>query len=233
MSTWEEEAFAEDAAAGVIIGGCVWPPRSYSCSFCKREFKSAQALGGHMNIHRRDRAKLKQSLGPHNIETHLLPQNHTSQFSPHGPAPFVSSPLSPSGYSPLESFSVLHGSSWSDVMASVSDSKAKLQKNQTKGESAFQSHEGSTAETDLSVCLNSVTRSRRNRLSTGSDDDDDDEAAVCFKRPKSVVFSPAPFFFNPCSQQRRIQPEVRLGPKPTSMDDIDLELRLGDLPKLK
>uniref|UniRef100_A0A1J3J7L3 Putative transcriptional regulator RABBIT EARS n=1 Tax=Noccaea caerulescens TaxID=107243 RepID=A0A1J3J7L3_NOCCA len=41
-------------------GGCMWPPRSYSCSFCGREFKSAQALGGHMNVHRRDRARLKQ-----------------------------------------------------------------------------------------------------------------------------------------------------------------------------
>lgn len=42
----------------------VWPPRSYSCSFCRREFRSAQALGGHMNVHRRDRAKLKQSQPP-------------------------------------------------------------------------------------------------------------------------------------------------------------------------
>ncbi|KAI5078577.1 hypothetical protein GOP47_0006248 [Adiantum capillus-veneris] len=33
-----------------------WPPRSYRCSFCQRLFTSAQALGGHMNIHRRDRA---------------------------------------------------------------------------------------------------------------------------------------------------------------------------------
>ncbi|CAM0149320.1 unnamed protein product [Urochloa decumbens] len=36
-----------------------WPPRSYPCSFCKREFRSAQALGGHMNVHRRDRARLR------------------------------------------------------------------------------------------------------------------------------------------------------------------------------
>ncbi|MCD7452346.1 hypothetical protein HAX54_016274 [Datura stramonium] len=41
--------------------GHVWPPRCYACSFCKREFRSAQALGGHMNVHRRDRARLKQS----------------------------------------------------------------------------------------------------------------------------------------------------------------------------
>ncbi|KAK1374699.1 C2H2-type domain-containing protein [Heracleum sosnowskyi] len=37
--------------------GFSWPPRNYNCTFCKKEFKSAQALGGHMNVHRRDRAK--------------------------------------------------------------------------------------------------------------------------------------------------------------------------------
>lgn len=60
--SWEEQAFAEDSSG--LLGGCVWPPRSYSCSFCRREFRSAQALGGHMNVHRRDRATLKQSSGP-------------------------------------------------------------------------------------------------------------------------------------------------------------------------
>ncbi|KAG1337834.1 zinc finger protein 10-like [Cocos nucifera] len=34
--------------------------RSYDCIFCKRGFSNAQALGGHMNIHRKDRAKPKQ-----------------------------------------------------------------------------------------------------------------------------------------------------------------------------
>ncbi|KAF5466000.1 hypothetical protein F2P56_015959 [Juglans regia] len=43
------------------VNGLSWPPRSYTCNFCKREFKSAQALGGHMNVHRRDRARLRQS----------------------------------------------------------------------------------------------------------------------------------------------------------------------------
>ncbi|XP_047337149.1 transcriptional regulator SUPERMAN-like [Impatiens glandulifera] len=33
--------------------------RSYDCIFCKRGFTTAQALGGHMNIHRKDRAKAK------------------------------------------------------------------------------------------------------------------------------------------------------------------------------
>ncbi|GAU50516.1 hypothetical protein TSUD_247440 [Trifolium subterraneum] len=65
IESWEEKAFAEDAARN-ILNGSIWPPRFYSCNFCKREFRSAQALGGHMNIHRRDRARLKQNLSPHN-----------------------------------------------------------------------------------------------------------------------------------------------------------------------
>ncbi|KAF5446861.1 hypothetical protein F2P56_032459 [Juglans regia] len=34
--------------------------RSYDCTFCKRGFSNAQALGGHMNIHRKEKAKLKR-----------------------------------------------------------------------------------------------------------------------------------------------------------------------------
>ncbi|KAK9698921.1 hypothetical protein RND81_08G141000 [Saponaria officinalis] len=45
------EAFAIDTKS------TTWPPRSYTCTFCRREFRSAQALGGHMNVHRRDRAQ--------------------------------------------------------------------------------------------------------------------------------------------------------------------------------
>ncbi|CAK9152719.1 unnamed protein product [Ilex paraguariensis] len=56
--SWEVRAFAEDAAN---IEGTTWPPRSYTCTFCRREFRSAQALGGHMNVHRRDRARLHQT----------------------------------------------------------------------------------------------------------------------------------------------------------------------------
>ncbi|PUZ46329.1 hypothetical protein GQ55_7G060500 [Panicum hallii var. hallii] len=50
------------------LAGCFpWPPpqrslssSSYTCGYCRREFRSAQALGGHMNVHRRDRARLRQ-----------------------------------------------------------------------------------------------------------------------------------------------------------------------------
>ncbi|XP_018438719.1 transcriptional regulator SUPERMAN [Raphanus sativus] len=55
--------------------GFSWPPRSYTCSFCKREFRSAQALGGHMNVHRRDRARLR------------LQQSSSSSSTPSPPYP--------------------------------------------------------------------------------------------------------------------------------------------------
>ncbi|KAJ8465957.1 hypothetical protein OPV22_028509 [Ensete ventricosum] len=35
--------------------------RFYDCMFCRRGFTTAQALGGHMNIHRRDRARTRVS----------------------------------------------------------------------------------------------------------------------------------------------------------------------------
>ncbi|XP_076942051.1 uncharacterized protein LOC143611795 [Bidens hawaiensis] len=56
--SWEVKAFVEDTGN---VMGTTWPPRSYTCTFCRREFRSAQALGGHMNVHRRDRARLHQA----------------------------------------------------------------------------------------------------------------------------------------------------------------------------
>nr|XP_043620227.1 transcriptional regulator SUPERMAN-like [Erigeron canadensis] len=44
--------------------GFSWPQRNFMCTFCNKEYKSAQALGGHMNVHRRDRAKLRLSSPP-------------------------------------------------------------------------------------------------------------------------------------------------------------------------
>ncbi|RRT80983.1 hypothetical protein B296_00013894 [Ensete ventricosum] len=94
----------EDAAGR--SGGCVWPPRSYSCSFCRREFRSAQALGGHMNVHQRDRARIKRcsSLSGETTDDHRHPDprsplvlrpaanpNPSSRVVPPKPAPPFSS----------------------------------------------------------------------------------------------------------------------------------------------
>ncbi|KAL1806454.1 hypothetical protein ACET3Z_029522 [Daucus carota] len=46
-----------------VIDNAAGTGRSYECNFCKRGFTNAQALGGHMNIHRKEKAKAsKKSL---------------------------------------------------------------------------------------------------------------------------------------------------------------------------
>ncbi|KAF2318882.1 hypothetical protein GH714_011431 [Hevea brasiliensis] len=148
--SWEEKAFAEDAPR--TLGGCMWPPRSYSCSFCKREFRSAQALGGHMNVHRRDRARLKQSLIPQKDVLHHQYQNHTQILLNH----------------------LIH-----------------------------------------------VTHPRNPPTGCYGD--------ISCKRPKTNAFS----MIKPRSSDRHThQPEV-IEPQSSSMEDIDLELRLGRPPKVK
>ncbi|KAK4273059.1 hypothetical protein QN277_021528 [Acacia crassicarpa] len=86
--------------------GSSWPARNYSCSFCKREFRSAQALGGHMNVHRRDRARLRSGIIPpfwlHNSDSSLKPNpitsrppsNNPTSFSAHAPSLTLSSSAS-------------------------------------------------------------------------------------------------------------------------------------------
>ncbi|KAK9059010.1 hypothetical protein SSX86_021629 [Deinandra increscens subsp. villosa] len=69
------ECWKEDMINGQeSFGEFSWPPKSYTCNFCKREFRSAQALGGHMNVHRREKAKLRQ-INPQKYLSFLHPQS--------------------------------------------------------------------------------------------------------------------------------------------------------------
>lgn len=61
--------------------GFSWPQRNYRCSFCKKEFKSAQALGGHMNVHRRDRARMRLS-SPNSLLDSPNPNPNFPSLSP-------------------------------------------------------------------------------------------------------------------------------------------------------
>ncbi|KAI5649422.1 hypothetical protein M9H77_35427 [Catharanthus roseus] len=69
--------------------------RSYECNYCKRGFTNAQALGGHMNIHRKDKAKAKQHqknkqdsssslLAANKLSSHDHHQDYYKYFAPHG-----------------------------------------------------------------------------------------------------------------------------------------------------
>ncbi|KAG8660181.1 hypothetical protein MANES_02G128500v8 [Manihot esculenta] len=55
--------------------------RSYECNFCKRGFSNAQALGGHMNIHRKDKAKLKHPSSNDLQQSPDIPKILSSSFS--------------------------------------------------------------------------------------------------------------------------------------------------------
>lgn len=191
--SWEEKAFAEDAAGA--LGGCIWPPRSYTCNFCNREFRSAQALGGHMNVHRRDRARLKQSVSP-NINEALNHQNHSN--------------------------------SRVSLSAALSISETVVEKTPREDSISCVGY----VETDLSVGMNnSFVSQNRPTGSCG-----DEAAAVSCKRPKTAVSSLS-FFLKTCSDDtyNDLQSEVIgiLKPNNTMEDHLDLELRLGDPPKVK
>ncbi|KAL3507688.1 hypothetical protein ACH5RR_033070 [Cinchona calisaya] len=98
-----------------LLGLFSWPPRSYTCSFCKREFRSAQALGGHMNVHRRDRARLRQSPTRDVAQYSLLnlnldPNPNFMSFNAYNPSPpstkcsFIPPPVSTISTTPPATF---------------------------------------------------------------------------------------------------------------------------------
>ncbi|XP_050230639.1 zinc finger protein 10 [Mercurialis annua] len=265
--SWEEQAFAEDAAGP--LGGCIWPPRSYSCSFCKREFRSAQALGGHMNVHRRDRARLKQSPP----ENEILPlQNHSNLFQnpytslgfPYPSHQICSLVCNPnpnsdptfskvSSISPIQdnchemnffpSFSASttkeenHKSSYRSPTMDryydvVSDPESEKEKNLTILESGCRAKVDNYVKTDLSVSLNLVVRRTRPTISNGHDEHDDEGAISCKRRRIST--SSVPFFMksNLSTDKHHVGSEL-FGISPFSIEELDLELRLGDRPKVK
>ncbi|XP_021620182.1 zinc finger protein 10 [Manihot esculenta] len=274
--SWEEQAFAEDAAGP--LGGCIWPPRSYSCSFCRREFRSAQALGGHMNVHRRDRARLKESPGPHNELLHHDHQNNHNLFqnqysslgfqcpsqictlvyspNPNTDPGVIASPSSTSKLSitstqgncteknffPSFSSSAFKEEpdrknprssppSWpnspKDRCYSISDPRKEGDKNSRIVESGCRA-KIDYVKTDLSVSLNLVFRRACPAISS---DGDEEEDAVC-KRRKTRPSS-LPFLMKSNSvDKHHIQSEV-IEISPCSIEELDLELRLGDRPKVK
>ncbi|OWM81793.1 zinc finger protein 10 [Punica granatum] len=272
--SWEEQAFAEDASGP--LGGCIWPPRSYSCSFCRREFRSAQALGGHMNVHRRDRARLKQSGGeilnshehqnqPNQIQGPFVPlglpypsQAYATALS-HKPnpncdySPFVSSTSSTSRVSapPSEASCNEQTSkipSYSSFLVNENCTKSPIHSPQSKPQTVSHRYrhpmnaiigeknpriikqrgmdKEDPGKTDLAVSWNLVIRTRPNPL-----DDEIEESRSCKKR-RTDESSLLPFFMKTIAVDRNhCQEPCAFSSSPG--EDLDLELRLGDRPKVK
>ncbi|XP_015876825.2 zinc finger protein 10 [Ziziphus jujuba] len=256
-SSWDDKAFTQEysSSATRCVEGYIWPPRSYSCSFCMREFRSAQALGGHMNVHRRDRAMLKQSLiSPHTASTTTTNQvSHSHQnHNPHHHHSNIS--LDNYNLDPNCSFPPLFPSRF---VSSNNNSRVSATKDKPFL-FPFPSSPSSSSSTPCSNSsfllgiLDSKLGSERNLreeedlmwLGRDNDDDDDDdnhvETDLCvglnsvvgrnYKRTKMAMPPPPPlpFFIKHCHLQSEVI-ELKVG---SSMEDLDLELRLGDSPNV-
>ncbi|KZV25136.1 Zinc-finger protein 10 [Dorcoceras hygrometricum] len=238
--SWEEQAFAFDAAG--TLGGCVWPPRSYSCSFCRREFRSAQALGGHMNVHRRERARLKQS-----PTTDQVAASYTSQISSllyKNPNPEISdtwavsdsrnisirnpSPPATKDTSALCFFSPFLQQNLKNItVSSITDEKDHvLDSIKDQEKSPYTIEPNSTedcSKLDLSVSLTLEV------CPTDTNGSNDEEVGGCKRRR----FESKPLnFVQQSSKKGRFQTDVFTMPS-GSEEELDLELRLGDAPKVK
>ncbi|GAB4833859.1 hypothetical protein Ancab_032106 [Ancistrocladus abbreviatus] len=253
--SWEEQAFAEDAAG--LLGGCVWPPRSYACSFCRREFRSAQALGGHMNVHRKDRARLKQLPSqneiPHqqkqqvyekpthnyplfsNASVKYLPQDHSTfvyHSSPNSqPRVTSSSPStfyarSRGGSSPLQAmtppcYPTLQDKRsmppFSSLSCSLSSNPNKGEKDSRMIELECQDKGDQGRSSDLSISFSLVVQRSQSKTCAYS------QETNSYKRRK-VYASAVDCRDGAASAVQDVDS--------SSLVELDLELRLGDGPKV-
>ncbi|CAN1849893.1 Probable transcriptional regulator RABBIT EARS [Linum perenne] len=271
-SSWEEQAFAEDAAGP--LGGCIWPPRSYSCTFCRREFRSAQALGGHMNVHRRDRARLKQSpISPTSVDPLInhLHQNHqhnrisdrnypptqpsfgyqfaadpsrqipTSNFvySNNSPNP---SPDPPASSSPPENPRV--SSSEKTFLPSAAEEERQHRKRPAAGSISPPLRQNNTAaaareeeEDDNYKKMNRCSNKNSREESAAEEEAEDDEAVERYKR-RRIQRTPPPSLGIPRLPEHReevfeMNHKSKSGGGGCLREELDLELRLGNRPKVK
>ncbi|KAL0437381.1 UNVERIFIED_CONTAM: putative transcriptional regulator RABBIT EARS [Sesamum radiatum] len=99
MNSCEEGEQTDQNKDDVGVGiGCL-----YECVFCKRGFNTAQALGGHMNVHRRDRfSSNKPPTSTHPINKQQQdhgPHHHLVYHDDHQPNSSLSAYFPPSSSS--------------------------------------------------------------------------------------------------------------------------------------
>ena len=245
--SWEELAFAQDAAGH--LGGCVWPPRSYTCTFCRREFRSAQALGGHMNVHRRDRARLRQCASP----DHEIIQDEQKQQSSIASPPadhqlqMQQQPAESPLFRPKQQAVLISGpkSTFSDHQ-SCNKEGAVIS---TTTSPSFLSTiiKESTNKVVISIPA-AATAGSKQALEIDDDEEEEEEEIVAERRKRRRVVHQQPeallpLFFLRSSKgvehdAKVPQVIIRPSPNPSSLhlagrQEVDLELRLGSsIPKV-
>ena len=120
--------------------------------------------------------------------------------------------------------------SWSNLVADkyycVSDLKIEEEKNSRFANSGHRA-KGNYVTTDLSVSLNLVVRRTHPTVSSGKAETTDN----CKRRRTEP--SLLPFFLKPRSVDRQHVQSKVLEVSPNSIEDLDLELRLGNRPLVK
>lgn len=189
--------------------GSSWPARNYGCSFCKREFRSAQALGGHMNVHRRDRARLRSG-------TPLWLHSESPKPNPtitNPPPPTPNPPLLSLNYPPHRSSLTFSASSSPSLASTGEDGKPLML---------------ITSSSNLPLLTPQSTEIKINydnsRIDFGSRNE---ELQDCAKEERLKGFKQKED--NNSNNNNNITLELGLGLLQHPKEQIDLELRLGHL----
>ncbi|CAN6340130.1 unnamed protein product [Urochloa humidicola] len=198
-----EAAVAGEEAAAVSppAAADASPKPYYECVFCKRGFTTAQALGGHMNIHRRDRAKPASRDSPAGITSVSQNVECYNRYR-HLLAPAPSYPPLPATQSPSSSSPIPVGAGTSFSLYYVSPRDA----------------EGGSPS--------SVSPRELTLFSEANCKRDQDYLHLGLGRQQGHVVSRAPPEDAGSSEQQHQSSEP---PDPES--ELDLELRLGRRPK--
>ncbi|PON62583.1 TFIIH C1-like domain containing protein [Parasponia andersonii] len=187
-----------------------WGVKNYTCSFCKRHFKSAQALGGHMNVHRRERARLR--LLPPSLPAECSNPNPTlSSLSPSSPAPLSSAKFLPHyGYKPPH-YSFPSASLYNALSLSASPSAISTYKDQK-----------SIFDFPPSNNVPLSPRVMRDKTSTTSTTTADSMRPVRDLQQKDE-------YFKALKTEKLLRLDLKMGLLKGQKEDVDLELRLGYL----
>eukprot|EP01018_Ginkgo_biloba_P034196 Gb_27735 [translate_table: standard] len=230
-SEWESERSYGDGH--MEEDNSSWSPRSYACMFCRRGFPSAQALGGHMNVHRRDRARLRgQSMAQHD-NVNIPP--------PAPPNYAVMSTACPCLVYPLVQYEGSNSDSFSFMFPIASDSYSPMTSTAPNISSYFSQPSDPMVHLNgpISPTLEAASNIRLGEIS--SDMDRSNQYISHWHLQKSQMESHPHHFAGSLFRDHDSVSDMRsyhigkqakssVKMQEDSADDLDLELRLGERP---